>query len=239
MSEDWLGQLDERVLVLAPTARDAATSRQFLEAAGVHCFICGGIEDVCREAEQGAGAAVVTAESVLGDKDGRLPRWLKTQPPWSDFPLIVLTPPGAESPRSLQGLDAVGHMTLMKRPVQVSTLVSSVRSALRDRQRQYAVRDLLAERQQAADTLRIERERYRVTLRSIGDAVIATDTEGRVSFLNQVAERLTGWEEAAAKSRPLEDVFRIVNEATRQPVQNPACGLCRKASSSGWRITRS
>ena len=69
-------------------------------------------------------------------------------------------------------------MTLMKRPVQVSTLVSAVRAALRDRRRQYAVRDLLAERQRAAEALRAERERYRVTLSSIGDAVIATDADG-------------------------------------------------------------
>ena len=192
MNDERPEQLEERVLVLAPTARDAATSRGLLEAAGVRCFLCNTIEDVCREAGRGAGAAVVTAEAVLGDKDGRLAGWLKTQPPWSDFPLVVLTPPGAESPKLLRALDAVGHMTLMKRPVQVSTLVSTVRSALRDRRRQYAVRDLLAERRRAAEALREERERYRVTLGSIGDAVIATDTEGRVTFLNQVAEQLTG-----------------------------------------------
>jgi PAS domain S-box-containing protein len=59
------------------------------------------------------------------------------------------------------------------------------------------------------------------TLRSIGDGVIATDAYGRVSFMNAIAERLTGWEEAQAKSRPLEDVFNIVNEKTRQRVENP------------------
>ena len=131
-------QLDERVLVLAPTARDAATSRGILEAAGVRCVICGSIEDVCREVERGAGAAVVTAEAILADKEGHLAACLKAQPPWSDFPLVVLTPPGAESPRLLRALAAVGHMTLMKRPVQVSTLISTVQSALRDRRRQYA-----------------------------------------------------------------------------------------------------
>ena len=187
-----------------------------------HCFVCATIADVCREASLGAGAALVTAESVLGDAEGLLAGSLKAQPPWSDLPLIVLTPAGEDSPRLLRALDAVGHTTLMKRPVQVSTLLSTVRAALRDRQRQYAVRDLLAERQRDADALRIERERYRVTLSSIGDGVIATDTEGRVTFLNPVAERLTGWESDAARARPLEEVFRIVNEATRREVENPA-----------------
>jgi len=226
MNEVRPEQLDERVLVLAPTARDAVTSRDLLEAAGVHCTLCGTIKDVCREAGRGAGAAVVTAEAVLGDKGGQLAAWLEAQPPWSDFPLVVLTPVGAESPKFVRALEAVGHMTLMKRPVQVSTLVSTVRSALRDRQRQYAVRDLLAERQRAADALRAERERLRVTLSSIGDAVIATDAEGRVSFMNGVAESLTGWNDAAG--HPLTEVFHIVNEQTRLPVENPALRALRE-----------
>ena len=67
-----------------------------------------------------------------------------------------------------------------------------------------------------------QRERLHVTLASIGDAVISTDAEGRVDFLNPVAEELVGWKTEEAASRTLEDVFRIVNEDTRQPVENPA-----------------
>ena len=221
MNDGQREQLDKRVLVLAPTARDAATTRGLLETDGIRCSLCATIEDVCREAERGAGAAVVTAEAVLGDAGACLASWLKTQPPWSDFPLVVLTAVGSESPKFLAALEAVGHMTLMKRPVQVSNFISTVRTALRDRQRQYAVRDLLDERRRAAEALREERERYRVTLGSIGDGVIATDTEGRVTFLNYLAEQLTGWDIAAARGAPLEDVFRIIHEATRNPMPNP------------------
>jgi PAS domain S-box-containing protein len=222
MSDERPEQFDGRVLLLAPTARDAATSRDLLQEAGIPCFICNSIEEVCREARRGAGAAVVTVEAVLGDKDRRLAGWLETQPPWSDFPLVVLTPPGEESPKMLRSLDAIGHMTLMKRPVQVSTLISTIRSALRDRERQYAVSDLLDERRRAAETLHDERERYRVTLTSIGDAVIATDAGEQVTFLNQVAEQLTGWNIDAASGRPLREVFRIVDEGTREPLPSPA-----------------
>src|SRR4051812_30126639 len=95
---------EDRALVLAPTARDAVASRDLLAAAGVRCLVCATLADVCREAEQGAGAGVVTAGAVVGDRDGRFAGLLRAQPPWSDLPLIVLTPPGAEPPQLLRAL---------------------------------------------------------------------------------------------------------------------------------------
>jgi len=65
-------------------------------------------------------------------------------------------------------------------------------------------------------------EVLRVTLRSIGDAVIATDVAAHITYLNTVAQTLTGWSEREAMGQPLETVFRIVNETTREPVANPA-----------------
>ncbi len=72
-----------------------------------------------------------------------------------------------------------------------------------------------------------QRELLRVTLRSIGDAVITTDVEGRVTYLNAVAESLTGWTLGDAARQPLDAVFRIVNEETRQAVDNPATKALR------------
>lgn len=63
---------------------------------------------------------------------------------------------------------------------------------------------------------------WRTTLASIGDAVIASDADGRVSFLNPVAERLTGWSLAEALGKPIGEVFRLIDETTREPVENPA-----------------
>jgi len=65
------------------------------------------------------------------------------------------------------------------------------------------------------------RELFRVTLRSVGDAVITTDTQGNVTYLNEVAERLTGWERNEALGQPLGRVFNIVNEVTLRPVESP------------------
>jgi PAS domain S-box-containing protein len=71
-------------------------------------------------------------------------------------------------------------------------------------------------------------EVLRVTLASIGDAVITTDVQGNVTYLNVVAESLTGWTLAEARGRPLGDVFGIVNEETRRPVENPAARALRE-----------
>ena len=77
------------------------------------------------------------------------------------------------------------------------------------------------------------RERLRVTLASIGDAVMATDEQGRVTYMNPVAERLTGWTSEEAAGRPLEDVFRIINEDSRQGVENPVARVLREGKIVG------
>jgi PAS domain S-box-containing protein len=77
------------------------------------------------------------------------------------------------------------------------------------------------------------RELLRVTLRSIGDAVVTTDVEGRVASMNAVAESLTGWTQAVALGQPLDTVFQIVNEDTRLPVESPATRALREGTVVG------
>ncbi|HEX6763880.1 MAG TPA: ATP-binding protein, partial [Polyangiaceae bacterium] len=85
---------------------------------------------------------------------------------------------------------------------------------------------------------RLEREEdarqwFTTTLRSIGDAVIATDVEGRVTFMNDVAMNLTGWDEAAARLQPLDEVFSIFSEETRQRVESPVTKVLREGKVVG------
>jgi PAS domain S-box-containing protein len=77
------------------------------------------------------------------------------------------------------------------------------------------------------------RELLRVTLRSIGDAVITTDINGRITYLNTVAETVTGWTLQEAEGQPLESVFRIVNEDSRQRVESPATRALRDGVAVG------
>jgi PAS domain S-box-containing protein len=81
--------------------------------------------------------------------------------------------------------------------------------------------ELAIYKHQADRELRAQREWLRVTLRSIGDAVIATDAEGQVAFVNPVAESLTGWSAEEAAGQPVSVVFRIINERTGRPLEDP------------------
>jgi two-component system CheB/CheR fusion protein len=78
-----------------------------------------------------------------------------------------------------------------------------------------------------------QREWLRVTLSSIGDAVITTDSDGGVTFLNPVAESLTGWTQREAAGLPLESVFTIVNEESRRAAENPAVRALREGVTVG------
>jgi PAS domain S-box-containing protein len=78
----------------------------------------------------------------------------------------------------------------------------------------------LTERKKAETALRISEERLRVTLTSIGDAVMTFDTACRVIFLNPVAVKLTGWKPEEAAGQPVENIFRLINELTQVPAEN-------------------
>jgi PAS domain S-box-containing protein len=94
-------------------------------------------------------------------------------------------------------------------------------------------RTILQARKRAEEELRKRSEWLRITLASIGDAVISTDAEGRVTFMNGVAESLTGWTQSEATGRPLADVFQIVNEGTREPGANPALRALKEGTVVG------
>jgi diguanylate cyclase (GGDEF)-like protein/PAS domain S-box-containing protein len=79
----------------------------------------------------------------------------------------------------------------------------------------------MIERAAYSEALFEENERAQTTLNSIGDAVVSTDVAGQITYLNEVAEELTGWSQKDAVGRPLEEVFRIIDGVTRQTVKNP------------------
>ncbi|MCX7797098.1 MAG: PAS domain S-box protein [Melioribacter sp.] len=86
----------------------------------------------------------------------------------------------------------------------------------------------ITEKKLMEESLKLRESQLRTTLYSIGDGVIAVDTEGCVMIMNPVAERLTGWKEKEAKGRQLEEIFNIINEETRNKVENPVRRVLRE-----------
>ncbi len=96
----------------------------------------------------------------------------------------------------------------------------------------YATFTDITERKRAERALFEEKERAQVTLHSIGEGVISTDAEGSIEYLNPVAESLTGWSIDEARGRPLEQVFHVINEQTRELVENPVDQPLEEAKST-------
>ncbi|SDB73829.1 response regulator [Belnapia rosea] len=142
---------EHRVLILAPRGRDAGLAAGILARAGIASRICADPTDLAQAAVEGAGAALVTEEALEGDNDnGVLLCWVATQPPWSDFPFVVLTAPRgdiAQGARAPAWLHQIGNAVLLERPLGAAALASAMRAALRTRQRQYETQAHLAERE--------------------------------------------------------------------------------------------
>jgi signal transduction histidine kinase/CheY-like chemotaxis protein len=147
---------EERVLVLAPIGRDAQAAAQRLAESSVACAVCVNIRDLTEKLKEGAAVALVTEEAFVGEGIDELNFWVAHQPPWSDFPFVVLishfTSSSAHMHR-LRLLESLGNVSLLERPLGAVTLVSAIRAALRARRQQYEVRAHLIEREHAAAQL--------------------------------------------------------------------------------------
>jgi signal transduction histidine kinase len=149
-------QLDFRVLVIAPFGKDAALIEKVLKQSGIDTCGVTSLEDLADCIPERSGAAVIAEEALHDEVIAVLAQRLSTQPAWSDFPLIVLTRGGkstALTEKDVRSRAPLGNVTLLERPLRPATLISSVRSALNARQRQYEIRNHLQRRKQAEEEL--------------------------------------------------------------------------------------
>jgi two-component system, sensor histidine kinase len=128
-------------------------TRQMLAKTGIAVDSVPSMAAIVRELKHGAGVLLLPEEAIAGG-EVELLRVLAEQPPWSDLPILVMTRPGADSAYAAHAVRVLSNVTLLERPLQVATLVSAVRTALRARERQYQIRAHLAERAKALETLR-------------------------------------------------------------------------------------
>ena len=138
--------LEARILVLAPTGRDAALACEVLGRVDLRAEPCLTAEVMCHELERGAGALLIAEEALSVETRTCLERALALQQPWSDLPVVVFATPvdgRAAVARTQELLGVLGNVTFVERPARVPSLVTALRAALRARRRQYEARTTL------------------------------------------------------------------------------------------------
>ena len=210
-----------RVLIIDDSPEDREVyRRQLLHGPGRYQFVEAEVGEegiaLCRSFSPDC----VLLDYVLPDMDGlEVLAKLNAEHGRDTLAIVMLTGQGSEA-LAVRALKAGAEDYLVKGPA-LDGLAQAVRSAVE----KVELRRKVDEQRREVERSRNE---LRVTLSSIGDAVISTDTDGRVTFLNHVAEKLTGWTSREASGRLLEEVFIILNEESRRPAENPAARALRE-----------
>jgi signal transduction histidine kinase len=200
-------QTDYRVMVLASFGKDAELIREVLERSGIPVSVVTNVKAVAHCVAGGAGAAIVAEESLDAEGIEYLGRCVVAQPAWSDFPIIVLTGGGATTPYTEQMVRSrtpMGNITLIERPLRPATLISSVRTAIRSRLRQYEIRNHLDERERAEEELRRAHddleslvEKRTLALRKLSAKIMRVQDEERRRIARELHDGLGQWLAAA------------------------------------------
>ncbi|WP_041622460.1 EAL domain-containing protein [Oscillatoria nigro-viridis] len=178
-------------------------------------------------AAQSPSTELILLDIKLPDRDGyEVCRDLKSDEHTAGIPIIFLSALN-ETFNKVQGL-AAGGVDYISKPFQIEEVLARVETHLtigRLQQKLQKQNSILLkeieERQRLEESLFAEKELAQVTLQSIGDAVITTDAQGNVTYFNPIAERLTGWKIHEVQGVPFSTVFLIVDQVTREPVENP------------------
>lgn len=147
---------DLRVLIFAPFGKDGTLMESVLAGSGIAVSVFDEPAELALAVPE-AGAALITEEVLRVETIDLIAGRIASQPPWSDFPIIVLTGGGmstADTEVAVRSRAPLGNVSLLERPLRAATLISSVRAALVARQRQYEIRDHLHQREEAEEALR-------------------------------------------------------------------------------------
>src|ERR1700681_3784791 len=109
-------EAEKRVLLVAPTAKDAQITHALLTRAGLGCVACENIRRLVREVDVGAGVILLTEESITGEGIDELLAAVNKQPPWSDLPVVIMMKGGALSRSANRVLCSLRNVTLLERP---------------------------------------------------------------------------------------------------------------------------
>src|SRR5262245_50541756 len=162
------GGLDDRILIFAPVGKDAPLTLDVLQRTDLSGCVCETAQDLCLEFLRGASVILLTEEALEDPRIGELMDCLRSQPAWSDIPILLFA--DAERSeiylRTLRLLEGLRNVVLLERPIRLGAVLSLVRSAMRGRQRRYEVRDLLkalAAAREEAETADRLKDEFRAT----------------------------------------------------------------------------
>src|SRR2546423_13414651 len=116
MPDDVLSEAERRVLLLAPTRRDADLTQSLLERAQVTCLVCKGLADLIHQIESGVAAVLLAEDAITPAGIAELAAAIEKQPAWSDIPVIILIQGERASPNRLKALALLRNVTLLERP---------------------------------------------------------------------------------------------------------------------------
>lgn len=184
------------VVVLLPRNREQILATTALARADIRIEICEHSDQLDAHISEQTGAVLFAEEAFLGAQISRFLGHLHAQPRWSDLPLLALTSGNEADDPHHRILDLLGpnaNLTFVARPFRGLTLVSAVQAALRARRHQFAVRDLMAERE--------------TVLASISDAFSALDRQWRYTHVNDRVAELAGWPKEKMIGRVIWEIF--------------------------------
>ena len=200
-----------RLLVLASSWKDGEIASRVLRDADIHCMVCHDLTELINELERGAGALLLVEEVLTPEALLFLERYVETQPDWSDLSTLVLTYHGANSPLVSDWTERIGNVTLMERPVRTAALISTVRSSLRGRLRQYQMR-------KSQQQLRESEQRFKTLFEHHPDGIFVRDLSGKFISGNKAIEEITGYSIEELKQDAIQ-TLAIPEEALLAPEQ--------------------
>ena len=200
-----------RLLVLASSLKDGEMASRVLQDADIECLMCNGMSELISELARGAGALMLVEEVLTPEMLLFLQNHVAHQPDWSDLSILVLTYHGVNSPLLNEWIARLGNATLIERPVRTAALISTVRSALRGRLRQYEMRKSQLQ-------LRESEQRFKTLFEHHPDGIFVRDLAGKLISGNKAIEEITGYSIEELKHEAIE-TLAMPDEAKLVPEQ--------------------
>jgi signal transduction histidine kinase/CheY-like chemotaxis protein len=207
--------VDRRVLFMALTSKDAVTTDAVLSRGPIEVETCPSVERLLDEMRAGCAVVLIPEEIISPPVTVELAGILAEQEAWSDLPILILTRQGADSEGLTQAVQHLGNVTLLERPVRLGAFLSAVQTALRARERQYQIREHLAERARAEASLRMADQRKDEFLATLGHELrnplapllAALELLKTAHLSDPIAQRVS-----AMMERQIHHLVRLVND---------------------------